>query len=175
MGSPYGGDMILVYTGNGKGKTSACLGQVVRALGCGLEPAFVQFIKIDGEAGEQAYLKKTLGDKFYAGGIGFFLSEDERPRHTEAANETLGKARSLLRSSDVLIADEILYALSMELLKLEDVISLITEANTLGKHLVLSGRGFPESLDCYADCITDLQEVKHPWKKGAAAVRGIDF
>ena len=94
-----GEHMILVYTGNGKGKTSACLGQVVRALGCGLEPSFVQFIKKDGEAGEQTYLKRMLGDRFYAGGIGFFLSERERPRHKEAALETLRKARSLLRSS----------------------------------------------------------------------------
>ncbi len=174
-GCIIGDEMILVYTGNGKGKTSACLGQVIRALGCGLKPAFVQFIKKDGEAGEQSYLKKILGKSFCAGGIGFFLKEEDRPRHREAALKTLEIARTLLRSSDVLIADEILYALGMDLVTRQEIIGLIEESNALGKHLILSGRGFPEDLEKYADCITDLQEVKHPWTAGSAAVRGIDF
>jgi cob(I)alamin adenosyltransferase len=81
--------MILIYTGNGKGKTSACVGQALRALGQGLRVAFGQFMKKEGVGGEQLVLAQLLGEKFRAGGLGFLRVEEDRPKHREAALHTL--------------------------------------------------------------------------------------
>lgn len=167
--------MIYVYTGNGKGKTSACIGQVVRARGRGLRVAFVQFMKRDGEAGEQTLLKELLGDAFFAAGEGFFRQETDRPKHRDAARRGLAWAESRTGQADVLIADEILYALGKKLLLEEEVKALIRHARAKETHLVLSGRGLPESLTPEVDLITEMMEIKHPWRTGQSAVPGLDF
>ena len=116
--------MILVYTGSGKGKTSACLGQAVRALGRGLRVAFAQFMKQDDRAGEQIFLRQCLGDNFRAGGAGFFRKEEERPAHRQAALETLAWAKERLPRADVLILDESLYALGHGLVTREELLDI---------------------------------------------------
>ena len=88
--------MILVYTGNGKGKTSACVGQTVRALGQELRVFFVQFMKRDEKAGEQRMLQQLLGHNLHIGGLGFFRNEAQRPPHREAALHTLALVRAKL-------------------------------------------------------------------------------
>ena len=85
--------MIIVYTGNGKGKTSACIGQAMRALGRDFAVGFGQFMKQPGCAGEQTVLARLLGDDFLAGGKGFLRREEDRPAHREAALATLDWAR----------------------------------------------------------------------------------
>lgn len=167
--------MIYVYTGNGKGKTSACIGQVVRARGRGLRVAFVQFMKRDGEAGEQVLLKELLGDDFFAAGEGFFRQEPDRPKHRDAALRGLAWAESRTGQADVLIADEILYALGKKLLLEEEVKTLIRHARARETHLVLSGRGLPEALTPEVDLITEMMEIRHPWRTGQSAVPGLDF
>ena len=82
-------EVILVYTGNGKGKTSACVGQAVRALGQNMTVAFGQFMKRDGQAGEQRMLAQWLGPRFLAGGEGFLRREEDRPAHRAAALRVL--------------------------------------------------------------------------------------
>lgn len=167
--------MIYVYTGSGKGKTSACLGQVMRALGGNLSVAFVQFMKRDGEAGEQALLKRLLGDDFLASGEGFFRREEDRPLHRAAARRALDWAESRIGRVDVLVADEILYALGKNLVR-DDELKVLLEQSKAGKtHLVLSGRGFPDDLAPEVDLITEMTEVKHPWRQGHSAVPGLDF
>jgi cob(I)alamin adenosyltransferase len=167
--------MILVYTGSGKGKTSACLGQAVRALGRGLSVAFAQFMKQDDRAGEQVFLRERLGDDFRAGGAGFFRREEDRPAHRQAALETLAWARSRLPRTDVLILDESLYALGHGLITREELLELFAASRRHGRHLVLSGRGFPQDLLDEVDLVTDLREIKHPWQQGLPAVAGLDF
>ncbi len=167
--------MIIVYTGNGKGKTSACLGQVLRALGRGLSVAFAQFFKRKGEAGEQLMLEKLLGENFLAGGLGFFTKEEDRPAHSEAARATLAWAQARLSLVDVLILDESIYALRAGLLSREDLRSLMAKCRGQEKHLVLSGRDFPEDMLDEADTVTSMTEVRHPWQKGQAAVPGVDY
>lgn len=88
--------MILVYTGDGKGKTSACVGQALRALGRDMRVSFGQFMKRDHQAGEQVMLARLLGPRFLAGGEGFLRHEDERPRHREAALRVLDWAHGQL-------------------------------------------------------------------------------
>lgn len=167
--------MILVYTGNGKGKTSACIGQVVRALGGGLRVAFAQFMKEDGCAGEQRVLERLLGADFLAGGCGFFRREEDRPRHRSAAEATLLWARRRLADHEILILDEALYALRAGLLLREEVEALLLEARERDCHVVLSGRDAPGWLLETADLVTSMEEIRHPWQKGLPAVPGVDF
>jgi cob(I)alamin adenosyltransferase len=167
--------MILIYTGNGKGKTSACVGQAIRAIGQGLRVAFAQFMKKEGAAGEQLVLYQLLGEKFRAGGRGFLRVEEDRSRHREAALNTLNWAFDMLPHVDMLVLDEILYALGAGILLPEEVHGLTDKARHCGIHLVLSGRGLPEWLEAEADLITTMEEHKHPWQQGHAATRGIEF
>ena len=98
--------MILVYTGDGKGKTSACVGQAVRALGQNMAVAFGQFMKRDGQAGEQAMLANLLGERFLAGGLGFLRNDADRPAHRQAALRVLDWAGAQLDLVDMLVLDE---------------------------------------------------------------------
>lgn len=167
--------MLLIYTGNGKGKTSACLGQVVRGLGANKRILFAQFLKQNGEAAEQKMLNKLLGTNFYAGGAGFFLDEQDRPLHTKAAQETLHWAKNNANQADILILDEVLCALDNTLISSSELLDFLEHAQN--KHVILSGRhtSLPRWLFDRADMITELMEVKHPWQNGQHAVVGIDF
>lgn len=167
--------MILIYTGNGKGKTSACVGQALRALGQGLRVGFGQFMKKDVRAGEQIMLERLLGENFRAGGRGFFRREEEREEHRAAALTLLGWARGQLPHLDMLLLDEILYALRAGLLERAEVETLLSEARTAGCHLVLSGRDAPQWLMDMADLVTEMGEIKHPAQSGVKAQRGIEF
>ena len=170
--------MILVYTGEGKGKTSACLGQALRALGQGMAVAFGQFMKRDCGAGEQHMLRELLGPRFRAGGLGFLRHEEERPAHRAAAQDLLAWARTQAAEVDMLILDEALYALDAGILTREELDPLLAKArgpHGAVRHLVLSGRGLPDWLADEADLVTEMRERKHPWRKGIAACRGIEF
>lgn len=132
--------MIIVYTGNGKGKTSACIGQAMRALGRDFAVGFGQFMKQPGCAGEQTVLARLLGDDFLAGGKGFLRREEDRPAHREAALATLDWARQRLERLDLLVLDETLYALKAGILERSEVEGLMDAARRARCHLVLSGR-----------------------------------
>lgn len=167
--------MLLIYTGDGKGKTSACVGQAVRALGQGLNVAFGQFMKRDGQAGEQRLLAQWLGSRFLAGGEGFLRRAEDRPLHRAAALRVLAWAREQLGGADMLILDETLYALGAGILEREEVEDLLAEARARNRHLVLSGRNAPPWLIESADLVTEMREIKHPWRAGVKAAPGIEF
>ena len=152
--------MIIVYTGNGKGKTSACIGQAMRALGRDFAVGFGQFMKQPGCAGEQTVLARLLGDDFLAGGKGFLRREEDRPAHREAA---------------LLVLDETLYALKAGILERSEVEELMDAARRTRCHLVLSGRDAPDWLVEVADLVTEMGEIKHPWRAGIKAAPGIEF
>ncbi len=167
--------MILVYTGDGKGKTSACVGQTVRALGQNMTVAFGQFMKRDGQAGEQAMLAKLLGERFFAGGLGFLRTDAERPAHRDAALLVLNWAREQLEQADMVVLDETLYALSAGILEQKELEQLMALARAKNCHLVLSGRSAPEWVVDAADLVTSMTEIKHPWRTGIKAAPGIEF
>jgi cob(I)alamin adenosyltransferase len=167
--------MILVYTGPGKGKTSASVGQALRAHGQGLEVAFAQFMKRTDQAGEQLALRQMLGERFFAGGRGFFRREETRAAHREAALTVLAWAKGLIASVDMLVLDEVLYALGNGLIADEELRDLIADARRNGTHLVLSGRGLPDWLRGEADLVTSMEALKHPFTEGRAAEKGIEF
>ncbi|SMP76544.1 cob(I)yrinic acid a,c-diamide adenosyltransferase [Desulfonatronum zhilinae] len=168
--------MIVVYTGDGKGKTSAAMGQIIRALGHGLRVACAQFMKRDDVAGEQRFLASQLGDDFLVGGLGFFRDNQDRTRHREAALSTLAWVSSKVEADvQVLVLDELLYALGAGVLEQKELQALLDRARERNVHLVLTGRGLPEWLGRQADLITEMLPVKHPFNQGQGALKGIDF
>ncbi|TVQ96542.1 MAG: cob(I)alamin adenolsyltransferase [Desulfovibrionales bacterium] len=168
--------MIVVYTGDGKGKTSAAIGQILRALGHGLRVACAQFMKRDGVAGEQRFLSMHLGEDFRVGGLGFFRDSQDRTRHREAALATLAWATSKISAGlDVMVMDEILYALGAGVVEQDELQDVLKRAREQGTHLVLTGRGLPDWLGQEADLVTEMHTAKHPFNQGQGALKGIDF
>ncbi|MBQ7584965.1 MAG: cob(I)yrinic acid a,c-diamide adenosyltransferase [Desulfovibrionaceae bacterium] len=164
--------MILVYTGLGKGKTCACVGQALRALGHNLTVAFGQFIKRDSQSGEQKILKALLGDRFLASGLGF-IKTGSLSSHKMSAEKLLNWAKALLPSLDMLILDELCYALHYELIEKDAVLKLIhTSPHT---HFVFSGRFAPDWLLAKANLITIMHPEKHPYNQGIKASLGLDY
>ena len=167
--------MILVYTGNGKGKTSSCVGQAIRAIGQGFTVFFAQIIKTDVGAGEQKMLRSLLGERYFIGGKGFFFNEADRPKHRDAALKTLDWCIQAVPQADMLIVDEMLYAIGSGLVTQEEVLDLVNRCNDARVHLVLSGRGLPDWLEDKADLVSLIDEVKHPSRNGVQAQKGIEF
>ncbi|MFN0074708.1 MAG: cob(I)yrinic acid a,c-diamide adenosyltransferase [Chloroflexota bacterium] len=173
--------LVIVNTGNGKGKTTAAIGLGIRAAGNGMKVLIVQFIKGRWKSGEREALKHVPGVDVYVMGLGFTIDRlrDERvsdEEHQAAATEAFTFARERLISGDypMVILDEILGSINAGLVTLEDVLQLIQEKPTMS-HLVLTGRNAPEALIDAADLVTEMREVKHPYKQGITAQRGIEF
>ncbi|MDF2634306.1 MAG: cob(I)alamin adenosyltransferase [Pelosinus sp.] len=171
--------LILVNTGNGKGKTTAALGLGVRAWGQGFKVLVVQFIKGNWKYGELK-TAESLGPNFVIRqmGEGFVRNakDDDKEAHRLVAKEALQEARQELLSEkwDMIILDEINYAIKFGILSLEAVLELL-EAKPDAVHLVLTGRDArPEIID-KADLVTEMKEIKHPYKKGIKAQKGIEF
>lgn len=171
--------MILVYTGEGKGKTTAATGQAIRALGQNMTVAFAQFLKRPGQAGEQDMLSRLLGSNFHAGGLGFLRREEERPAHRNAALSTLAWAAKQLagpKRPQLLVLDESIYALSMGLLHISELTPLLDQADQEPTcHVVLTGRDAPEQLIRRADLVTTMTVTKHPFDTGTPAQPGIEY
>ncbi|NCD24152.1 MAG: cob(I)yrinic acid a,c-diamide adenosyltransferase [Deltaproteobacteria bacterium] len=168
--------MLLIYTGNGKGKTSACVGQAVRALGRGFRVAFGQFMKRPDQAGEQKILAQLLGAAFFACGAGFYRDPADYQRHRSRVEELLGWVRTRLADGlDLLVLDEAVYALGAGLLTAEEMMEMIQLCAARNCHLVLSGRGAPGWLVDRADIVSEIVEVKHVFAQGGKARPGIEF
>jgi len=178
--------VVIVYTGEGKGKTSASLGLMVRALGNRWDVAFIQFIKYWGVS-EHVFIRDVQGlykNKlyFYKGGKGFFNAGDLSPQsvtpeqHIQAAEETLQEAMRAVSSGtyNLVICDEINNAVHDGLLTVDQMRNLI-EARAPGTSLCLTGRNFPDELLDHADIVTNMTKVKHHFDEKFLANKGIDF
>ena len=177
--------LTIVYTGNGKGKTSAALGAAMRALGHGWRVLIIQFFKGDWPV---VYGELELAKKLYPQfevlqlGRGFVkIMGDKKPfeEHVEAAKAalTLTRERMLSGQYDLIILDEVIYALGyldFKLIDLGDVLQLIREKPPQ-MHLILTGRNAPPEIVEAADLVTEMMEIKHPMKKGIPAQQGIDY
>lgn len=177
--------LVIVYTGDGKGKTSAALGCAMRALGHGWRVLIIQFFKGDWPV---VYGELELAKKLYPQfevlqlGKGFVkIMGDKKPfdEHLEAAQAALSLTRQRMRSGnyDLIILDEINYALGtmdFKLVELADVLELIKEKPP-EMHLILTGRNAPAEIVEAADLVTEMREIKHPMKKGIPAQQGIDY
>jgi len=178
--------VIVVYTGEGKGKTSASIGLMCRALGRGQTVAYIQFIK-HWEVGEHTFIKKIqhlFEDSlyFYRGGKGFYnageLSEAKisDTEHKKAALETLKEAQTASQSGnyDVVICDEINNAVHDGLLEVSDLKKLI-EDRAKNTSLCLTGRNFPNQLIELTDIATNMTKLKHHFDDKFLANKGIDY
>ncbi len=172
--------LVIVYTGGGKGKTSAALGLVLRAVGYNHKVCMVQFVKGSWHYGELDSVKRLAPEfEMVTAGKGFVgILDDKSPReeHVKAANDTLAISREKIMSGkfDVVILDEINYAIQLELLKLDDVIDMI-KSKPAELDLVLTGDHATKEVIDLADLVTEMKEIKHPFKSGIKAKKGIDF
>ena len=179
--------MLLVFTGNGKGKTTAALGQALRSVGEGKRVLMVQFIKGPWKSGEDIFLEefKTQNAKFkiVKTGKGFVgILGDKLPikEHQKAAAEGLALAKQEIESGnwDIVILDEVNNAVSLNLVPKEKVLELINLLNSSThqlEHLILTGRDAPQEFVDAADLVTEMRDIKHPYEKGIKARRGLEY
>ena len=170
--------LIIVNTGNGKGKTTAALGMVLRSLGHGYKVAIVQFIKGAWEPAEKAVLGRWEGQlEFYAMGEGFTWDTQDRDRDIEKAQQAWQKGLSFIRNPDykLVLLDEINIALKLGYLKIDDILAGLQEKPE-DSHVILTGRGAPPELIEKADLVTEMKLIKHPLKdQNIKAQAGIEF
>jgi cob(I)alamin adenosyltransferase len=169
---------ILIFTGDGKGKTTAALGMAVRAHGHGIPVAVIQFVKSDVQTGEFAILSKLPGVDIFVTGRGFVPPETD-PRfadHRRAAEEGLRIASEAACSGryGLVILDEGCYAVARNLIAEEFVLRLLREA-VPGIVIVLTGRGATEGLIAAADTVSDIRCVKHGFDIGRKATKGVEY
>jgi cob(I)alamin adenosyltransferase len=172
--------LVLVLTGEGKGKTTSCLGMAVRAIGYGMRVVMIQFIKGSLHYGELDGAKR-LAPEFELipmgkGFVGIMGDTLDFSTHSRAAAEALAATREKMLSGkyDIVILDEINVALHLRLIPVEDVISLI-EAKPKSVHLILSGRHAHEEVIRHAHLVTEMRNIKHPFDLGIEAEKGIDY
>ncbi len=170
--------LIIVHTGNGKGKTTAALGMVLRSLGHGFKVAIVQFIKGAWEPAEKAVLGRWEDQlEFHALGEGFTWETQDRERDIQKATEAWNQALIFLQNPDfhLVLLDEVNVALKLGYLDVETVLAGLAE-KPASTHVILTGRGAPTALIEQADLVTEMTLVKHPFREqGVKAQPGIEF
>ena len=168
--------LLLVLTGNGKGKSSSAFGMAARALGHGLRVGVAQFIKGNSDTGEEAFFRRQPGVTWQVLGEGFTWETQDRARDAATARRGWAQAREMLRDPNLalVILDELTYPLKYGWLDLDEVLADLA-ARPSGQHVVITGRGAPEALRAAADTVTDLADVKHAFRAGVRAQKGIDL
>lgn len=169
--------LVQVYTGNGKGKSTACFGLALRAMGRGLKVKIVQFLKGDSRYGEIIALKGFPAVEVVQFGSAEFVNPlNPRPKDRRIAQDGLREVRESLLSEkyDVVIADEIHVAAKLGLISVDDVLSLIKD-RPKRVELVLSGRDADPRVIEAADLVTEMTLIKHPYEKGISARYGIEY
>jgi cob(I)alamin adenosyltransferase len=169
--------LVQVYTGNGKGKSSASFGLALRAVGRGLKVYIVQFIKGGFDYGELYVVDKLPGLTLRAFGRGRFVSEKKPDKvDVDFAGQALETAREAVMKgeADIVVLDEINVALNLRLISVEEVLELI-KGKPEHVELVLTGRNAPREIIQAADLVTEMIEIKHPYNAGFKARKGIEY
>ena len=168
--------LVIVHTGTGKGKTSAALGMVVRAIGHGMKVGVIQFVKGAMQTGEKAVFDRFPDlVEWHVMGDGFTWDTQDRDRDIEAAEKALEKARELIAGGGhaLVVLDEINIALRYDYLTPQAVIDVLEQRGDT--RVILTGRDAPDELIDYADTVTEMTERKHAYHAGIRAQQGIDF
>jgi len=169
--------LVIVNTGDGKGKTTAALGVVLRAWGRGLRVSVVQFIKAEtGNWGEIQAARK-LGIDWHAMGDGFtWLSKDiEKTAERARAAWALAQEKIASNNFDLIVLDEMTYAFHNGWLDVNAVVAWLREQKPAMLHLIITGRNAPPELMEFADLVTEMKKIKHPFDQGILAQAGIEF
>ncbi len=169
--------VIVITTGNGKGKSSSGFGMVVRALGHGMRTGVVQFIKGAQPTGEEMFLRRFPDEcAFHVMGEGYTWETQDRARDVAKAEAAWEVARGMLRDPGIglVLFDELNIALKLHYLDVEQVIADL-RARPPMQHVVITGRGAPPALVEAADTVTDMTPVKHAFQQGIKAQRGVEM
>ena len=172
--------LVIVYTGDGKGKTTAALGMALRAAGYNHKICIIQFIKGSWPYGEIESIKRLEPEvELVIVGKGFVgIIDDKSPRedHEKIAKEAIKISKEKIQSGnyDIVILDEVNYAINLNLINLNDVLDLI-KLKPEKLNLVLTGNHAKKEIIDAADLVTEMKEIKHPFKSGIKAKKGIDF
>jgi len=169
--------LVQVYTGSGKGKTSAAFGAALRAIGRGMKVYIIQFIKGGFDYGELYSVKSLPNLKLTAFGRGRFITESQPLKEdVQLARDGLELAQKVVKSGeyDMVVLDEINVALHLKMISVDDVIQLIRN-RPQHVELILTGRNAPAQIVEVADLVTEMKEIKHPYADGVPPRKGIEY
>ena len=168
--------LVLLYTGNGKGKTSSALGVTMRAWGRGWKICWLQFIKSRTANYGETRAARRMGIEMIPLGDGFTWLSKDINKDIALARECWALAREKIESAayDLVVLDEITYPITYGWLEADDVISVLRD-RPADVHIIMTGRNAAPELVEFADLVTEMTEVKHPYQQGIKAQRGIDF
>lgn len=167
--------LMIVITGDGKGKSTSGFGTVTRAVGHGLNAGVVQFIKGTWECGERVLLQKA-GVEFHIMATGFTWETQNREQDQQAAQLVWQEAKRMLASDqyDVVLLDELTYMVAYHYLDVDEVVTALTN-RPLHQHVIITGRGCHRALLEIADTVSEIKNVKHAFDSGIKAQKGIDW
>ncbi|TXI29780.1 MAG: cob(I)yrinic acid a,c-diamide adenosyltransferase [Nitrosomonas oligotropha] len=168
--------LLLILTGNGKGKSSSAFGMMARALGHGMRVGVAQFIKGRSDTGEEAFFRKQDQVVWHVLGEGFTWDTQNLERDTETARRGWSVVQTMLSDPafDLIILDELTYPIKFGWLDLDIVLNDLKNRPAM-QHVVITGRGAPEALCEAADTVTEMTDVKHAYRAGVQAQKGIDL
>jgi cob(I)alamin adenosyltransferase len=168
--------LLLVLTGNGKGKSSSAFGMLARALGHGMRVGVAQFIKGRSDTGEEAFFKRQDKVTWHVLGEGFTWDTQNLDKDIETANKGWDIVQEMLKdeSLDMLVLDELTYPLKFGWLDSEQVLADIA-ARPVMQHVVITGRAAPKAVLEAADTVSEISDVKHAYRDGVRAQKGVDL
>jgi cob(I)alamin adenosyltransferase len=168
--------LLLVNTGNGKGKSTAAFGLLARALGHGMKTAVVQFVKGRSDTGEEAFFKQNPSVDWHVMGEGFTWETQNRERDIAAAQQGWEVARTHLQDTAIglVVLDELNIVLKSKYLDLDTVLDDLVARPSM-QHVVVTGRAAPAELVALADTVTDMTPIKHAFEAGVQAMPGVEW
>ncbi len=171
--------LIVVHTGKGKGKSTAAFGMIFRHIAYGMPCAVVQFIKGGMQTGERELILGKFSDicEFHTMGEGFTWETQDRARDVAAAQAAWAKAKDLIASGEksMVLLDEINIAIRYDYIDVNEVVDFLVNEKPHMTHVVLTGRNAKEELIEIADLVTEMELVKHPFRSGIKAQKGVEF
>ncbi|WP_339135664.1 MAG: cob(I)yrinic acid a,c-diamide adenosyltransferase [Candidatus Electrothrix sp. GW3-4] len=169
--------LILLFTGHGKGKTTAALGMTMRAAGHGMKTCFLQFIKGSWKYGEMEAMARFREEiDFYVMGRGFTWKSDDLEKDKAVAREAWEKAKEVIMSGKyhTVVLDEFTYLLRYGMIEKEEALEVLRRKPE-DLHICITGRDAAEELVALADLVTEMQPIKHPYQQGIRAQKGVEF
>jgi len=168
--------VLVINTGNGKGKSSAAFGVVARALGHGLKVGVVQFVKGRSDTGEEAFFRRQPEVQWHVGGEGFTWETQDKDRDARAAQAAWAVACQHLSNPEIglVVLDEMTYAFKYGWLELDAVLATLA-SRPIMQHVIITGRAAPQALRDAADTVSDIGMEKHAFQAGIKAMPGLEF
>ncbi|PKO45224.1 MAG: cob(I)yrinic acid a,c-diamide adenosyltransferase [Betaproteobacteria bacterium HGW-Betaproteobacteria-22] len=168
--------LLLVLTGNGKGKSSSAFGMMARALGYGMKVGVAQFIKSRKDTGEEGFFSRQPNVEWHVLGEGFTWDTQDRERDIQTAQAGWEVAKSMLNNPEIglVILDELTYTMKYGYLDTAQILADIAARPPM-QHVVVTGRAAPQALIDAADTVSEIMDIKHAWRAGIKAQPGIDL